>query len=191
MRDYNFFSPYIATKRSYKEDLKAFYISAFVILAVSAVLYYGWNFYRIYNMEKEIAGMDSYLASEQIMKGVRTYEETKQRLKMLKDYQVIIEDVNKRIDSRDIIKRELMEKISSYLPLAVELHVVSVSADVLQLQGRSGSRTAVAEFVYNLKKTEAFQSVYVANISSENETGASFVFTISCALGGKGRNEGE
>ena len=191
MRDYNFFSPYIESKRSYKDDRNILFISIVAVLIASALLYYGWNQYRLLRMEREIAGIDSYLSAEQTMQGVRQYQETKQKIKTLQEYQVIIEDVNRRIDSSNIINTRLLDKLSDTLPQAVELNIASITSDGLQLQGKSASRTAVAEYVHNLKETEAFASVYVSNISEEGQAGTDFIFTLACKMGVNSKDEAE
>ncbi len=190
MRDYNFFSPYLDNKKEGKDKTVVYIVVAAFVLA-SAIGTYGWNALRLHSMEKEIASIDSYLSAEATMQGIKQYNETQQKIKVLKEYQVLVEDINNRILGSDKVNSALLNRITSTLPKTIDLNIVSATAGGIQLQGTSEDRTAIAEYIYNLKETKAFSVVHVSSINQTGTAGRGYMFTLICKLGGDSNNEAE
>jgi Tfp pilus assembly protein PilN len=182
MRDYNFFSPYIEAKggTSGKKHIYFIVLAAFIILF--ALSYYAYNLYKLQVIKKELTQIEKFLLSEATQSNLQKYKEVEQKVQVLNTYQNIIEAAASRIESSDKIKTALLESISKVMPKNVFLKAGNITRDVAQLECISSDRTAIAEFVYNLKNDNVFDTVYIGYINEEGEGNTSYIFTLICKL---------
>ncbi len=182
MRDFNFFSPYIEQK-SQSYNKKKPLIIAGVIIAALALAFYAFNFYRISSMEHKLKDIDAFLSNETTKASLEQYNITQQKVQILKEYQKITEDANSKIDINNKINNNLLNELTSAMPKNVFIRVLSITGSNVQLEGVASSRTAVADFVHNLKQQSLFSSVYVGNINQAGADGGGYTFTLVCGLG--------
>ncbi|MFZ5353578.1 MAG: PilN domain-containing protein [Bacillota bacterium] len=182
MKDFNFFSPYIEQKSTTNKK-HSYFIIAGAVIAAFALAFFAFNIYRISSMQKQLKQLEAYLNSEVTQKSLAEYKLTQEKVKVLKEYQSMVEDVNRRIDINDRINTELLGKLNENLPRNVFLEVISIQDDIVQLQGISKDRIAIAECVYKLKQNKVFKSVLIENINKVSEGGSSYTFNLVCELG--------
>ena len=188
MRDFNFFSPYIETKKaSNKKYLYAGVIAISVTLVVAG--FTGITFYKANHLKKEIVGLKAYLNSKEVIEKRKAVEEKKRKIKVMNKYYTIVEEINVNLDNADVISSNLMENISSTVPTNIAIRSMSLTSEDIQIQGISNSRVSVAEFEHNLKLLDRLKKVYVSTINKESEESSNYIFAIRCAFKDVNNNE--
>ncbi len=177
MRDFNFFSPYIESKKT--STTKYIYISSVIFLIVAIVggtLFYTGR--QIKQLNKEINGYQTYLNSQEVIEKLRDVEEKKKRVMIMKEYQSTLEDIHAKMDYSSKTNSLLLNQISSSVPQNLFLKNMSVSNEIIQLQGISENRVSIAEFERNLKNLDVFREIHVSRINRESEESNSYVFAL-------------
>lgn len=179
MRDYNFFSPFLEKKKVGFDSPKVIYGAVFLLVAVFA-----WNAFTIYRMNAAIETMTAQISEKKNMENLKKFEETKRQLDVLDKYFVGISKIDGVLAPQAIIGSSYLASLNSAMPQNIFLQSMKVDASGIELQGISSSRTAVAEYEYNLKKLDLFEEVFVSNINAAQTGGSNFIFGIKCLTKG-------
>ncbi|EOD01519.1 hypothetical protein L21TH_0402 [Caldisalinibacter kiritimatiensis] len=179
MRDINFFSPYIESKKLTTNKL------TFTGAIVGGLLFimiglYTWNNIKIKNLNKEIAEMERFIHNESTISELKEINNLKHKLSIMKDYHKRLVEVNKKYDSQELIGTELINAIALSLPKNASIEILNISTENVQIQGFSGNRVSIAEFQHNLKETNLFKTVHVSDINQQSEEDIYNVFIINC-----------
>lgn len=181
MRRINFFSPYIAVRRTQGNKSTIFSVAAaFVLVAVMA--FYGYNAYSISKMNDEMETMTAFMNDPVNIEKVNKCLEAERKLGALKLYSANIDLINNYVGSKAFLNSRLLAKLDSTLPKDVFLQGSNVGAGSLQLQGIAGARTSIAEYQYNLKKLRLFKSVFTDSIVTDASSEGNFIFAVNCTL---------
>ncbi len=166
MKDFNFFSPYIKTK---KESIKKYiYITGIILIFLTTVSgIYVYMDQKEKQLKQEIASMEKYLNLEEVLEKAKNMEDKKRRLALLEKYYKAIIDINTKIDKLDVIHSMLMEQISSTLPKDVVFNDIAIEGYNLKIQGNAQSRNSIAELEYNFKNLDIFKQVHVSIIDKD------------------------
>ncbi|WP_176461843.1 PilN domain-containing protein [Anaeromicrobium sediminis] len=188
MRDFNFFSHYIDTKKTSKKRLIHLSLIGITITLVIGSITFA-NIQRANKIEKEIQDLKNYLNSEERIKKSNELEEIKRKMKITNSYYTIVEAINTDMDKVDIVSSSLMEKISSSTPKDLFIKTISLTVKDGQMQGVAKSRVTIAEFVHNLKKIDLVENVHVSIINKESRENSSYIFAIRCTFKDVNNNE--
>ncbi|WMJ80841.1 PilN domain-containing protein [Clostridium sp. MB40-C1] len=186
MNDFNFFEPFFEEKK--KLNLKFIYVIisiSFIVLIISGA--YLYTVFKVNSLENKIAKQKEILVSKEL-KGVSQKLSVKQKkLNLLNNYYNIVEKVDKSADKEDKIDTNFIKNISNEVPQKVTFQVMNIS-DTVNIQGSSQDRNSIGEFEFNLKKTDIFKEVHIANIIAKEE-GAGYTFNIICSFKEENNNE--
>ncbi len=179
MKDLNFFSPYIKSKKlSFnKIALTGAIIGGLVIVMVGLFI---WNNSKINKLNEEIASMEKFINNENTLKQLAEIKGIKSKLSIMKDYHGRLIEINDKYDSIDLIDTKLINTISDAIPIKTSIEVLNIATDNIQMQGISDSRVSIAEFEHNLKETNLFQAVHVSDISEQSEEDVYYMYIINC-----------
>lgn len=190
MKDFNFFSSFIETKKaSTTKYISIGLITVFIFLIVVGFSYV--NYSKVKALENEIAELRAYLDSEEVIERLKDVEEKKRKLTVMREYFSILEEINRNIDNAYVINSELIEKVSSTFPKELFVNSIVLAQADLQMQGISNNRVAIAEFQHNLKELEVFSKVNVSTINKESEESSNYFFSMTCTFEGVENNEVE
>lgn len=179
MRDFNFFSPFINQKHSYRVR----YFNLTIGLTVFLVFFCGYfifNAVRISDLKSQIRSKEAFLGSPEAQAIVKEEAETKHKLDILNQYYSIIEEVQQRIRNKDRIHSQLLGKINSTVPKEVSFTSLNLDIDGLIITGAGSSRKAIAELEYNLKQLGIFSEVHISSIAKASGSTGELNFSISC-----------
>lgn len=181
MRDFNFFSIYVDTKKnSRRKILKA--VSSMIVIVVAFGSVFAFYQLKIINLNKQLANLETEITSKERIEGVNKYKETKKKLEILNQYYAAIDDINTKINDISYVKTDFLRELESAFPEDVFIRVMTVTNSEIQMQGISKSRVAIAEFQHNLKEIDRFIDVYVSVINTEHEISKNSIFTVRCTL---------
>lgn len=177
MKDFNFFSPYIETKKESTNKLFHLIIIITVIIGI-----FSSTFYIFYSktmvLEKEIITLENYINSKSIIKKAREANIKRNRLKIMKEYYSIVEDINSSLEKSEIIDTYLLKRIASTLPKDLFIKTMSLTKEGLQIQGVANNRVAIAEFEHNLKELEKLTNIHIIRVNKEAENRNNFIFSL-------------
>ncbi|MCY6959299.1 PilN domain-containing protein [Clostridium brassicae] len=186
MNDFNFFEPFFEEKK--KLNLKFTYVIisiSFIVLLISAA--YLYTVFKINSLDNNLARQKDVLASKELKEASQKLSIKQKRLNLLNNYYNVVEKVDKSVQKEDKIDTNFIKNISNEVPQKVTFQVMNIS-DTVNIQGSSQDRDSIGEFEFNLKKTDMFKEVHIANIIAKEE-GAGYTFNIICSFKEENNNE--
>ncbi|GAB6169132.1 hypothetical protein JCM1393_15920 [Clostridium carnis] len=176
-RDMNFFSHYQGQKKEQKN--KNMYI--YSLLGFLGVLIVGtllWNSIRLFLVGKKITDYEAKLSAPDIQEKIKESDDINGKTTILEQYNKGLTSISKAVESRDIVKTRLLDKISSTLPSEVTFSSINITNTEISIQAVSTKRSAIGEIEYNLKQLDNIQDVYIGGISGDEK----YTFDIKCVL---------
>ncbi|WP_432665235.1 PilN domain-containing protein [Wukongibacter baidiensis] len=188
MKDFNFFSSFIETKKTsqYKYAIYGV-ILALIVVGLGSFNYI--NFLKAKELEKDAMNLKEYLNSQEVTEKLKEVEKKKKDIAIMEKYYTTLEEININIDSIDVVKSGLMEEISATIPKDLFIRNMILSYEGMQLQGISKKRLPIAEFEHNLKKLDIFNKVHVTSINQESEDSDNYMFTMIFTFKDVSKNE--
>lgn len=181
MRDINFLESYIDSKKKIKKIV----LKAFLTILMVSVTFLGLYYYcdsRINYYDQKLKTLESELNSEELIAGVKKYNETKQKLEILSQYYSVIDDIHRQINNVANIKTETLKDIEGTFPEGVFIKVMSSSTEEIIFQGVARNRVVIAEFQHNLKGLHYFSNIHVNIITDESSISNHLVFNVKCTF---------
>lgn len=187
MNDYNFFeeNPQQTLNLRFKK------LYGIVIALVLICIFGGitvFNIIKINTLNKEIASMEEILNSQENIKKLEEVNKLSKKLDILNKYYDAVSSADKTINDGDNIKSSLINEISSTVPEDVYFGSININSSNINIQASGKSRRSIAEFEYNLKNLNIFESVYIDSISESQNN--KYVFNVKCILKDVDENEG-
>ncbi len=182
MRDINFFSPYIETRKTSKTNM-VYIVSivfglVFVLSGISFTLSYIES-----KITRDIENIEKFIYSNSTIEQIEEIDDYNKKIQILSAYYDAISKVDSDISKLDVVNTELFKSISSSIPADISFQVLSVSDKTVQIQAIAASKVSIAEFEYNLKKLGMLEDVHVINILSNNtESNNKYVFNLKCKI---------
>lgn len=180
MAGINFFSPYIQNTKRMKRNMNRLLFAALIFLLLAGGLI-GVNFARLYMVKQEIKTLEAYLATPEMQEKKKQADATRLRMDIGSKYFKELENKEARIKAIDYLKVELMDTLTSTIPVGLIFKKLNVNVNIISITGEASSRRAVAELEYNLKKTGLFKSVIVLKISRDKGVGP-FEYDLTAAF---------
>lgn len=181
MADINFFKHYEHLKKDTSD--KYIYITAGLVgtlIIGSASI----NMTKIYLYNKEIELYNTKLESEEIQSKIKISEEVNTKLDILYKYEKQINEVTEAISSRDVVTINVIDSISSTLPLDVSFESMNINDNLINIEAISNTRTSIGEIENRLKKLDILQDVHIGTISENTSLEGMYAFNIKCTLNG-------
>ena len=181
-RDINFFSGYESVANEKKNQNRYTYSIAiiFIVLVFSTLTY---NLITLRVLNKEINKMDKALNDESILNKVKEAEEVNEKASILEKYDLGVSEISSAIDSRHVITKDILDKITSTMPSDITFNNISITSDSITISAVSKTRTAIAEVQHNLKELDIIGDVFIGSISGDGTTDQ-YSFDLDCKLVG-------
>lgn len=168
MRDLNFFEPYIE-KREFKFD-KIYILYGLFILSVIAIVAYGmYNQLTINILKDEISDRKTVAENPQTLSKVEEIKALETEVGTFRDEVNKIIELDKSIEAKDIIGEEFLKAIKTKMPADLFLTNFSANERDIQISGISMDTYSIAEFGKGLELMEESESIFVSNITSNEE----------------------
>lgn len=176
MRDFNFFEPYIYSKKA-KSTGKTLTIFLVIVLLGAVGGFYFWNMQTINSLEADISELDDEIAvfnEKGVMEKKNALEEEKASLEERVGAIVLFEAANK---SEYIITDELISDVVGLIPRDMYFESMEIGAGSISMSGFAYDRAIIAEYEYALRVSGYYDEMHVAVIS-EGEESERFTFNI-------------
>lgn len=182
MLDINLFSPYIEEKKEIKNMFKYAFIGLATLVIISG-LYTLWYYSTINTLEKNILEMNNLLDSEDIQVRLLELDRKREEITLLDEYYNSVKDVNSEIDNINKINTDVIDSINASIPNSIYFKSMNIASNIVQIQGISDDRIAVAQLQEKLNKKEEFSNVYIPSITT-NSSNDSYTFLLNLRIEG-------
>jgi Tfp pilus assembly protein PilN len=183
MRDYNFFSPYIYSKK--KLSLKKFLWPLFWIILIAAIS--GTWFYfdqQINDLQEEYDSHQKVLDSsdyKNTMNEVTLLREKLAYLNALESDTVFFEAIMKNFYK---VTDDLMLKILNAVPQNIVFNDYTITEGGIDISADTTDYPSIAEFEKNLRILDIFDTILVSQISDSEALELGYHFEIQMTFGG-------
>lgn len=133
-------------------------------------------------VKRDISSMQTYLNSDEVLQKRHEVELKKKKLDILNKYYNALESASANIESQDLIKSSLMEKINTTIPKGVSIKTAAFFQNQIKIQATAQDRIAAAEFLHNMKSLGIFEKVHIGSLVKEGTDTGSYTFNIDCVL---------
>jgi type IV pilus assembly protein PilN len=187
MRDFNFFSPYLESKKKFKNNY------FFIIVLCSALGLYilgttGWYVFNNIVLKRDIRSINAQLNDTKLIEQYKKAEADNTKYNLMNKYSDGAAELVKNFQKKDIVSTASINEILSCMPQDVFLASINMSEGSIQLQCTSKSIVTAAEFEHNLIKLDKFKEVSISAINGDAAK-MNYGFSINCTLKGVDNNE--
>ncbi len=185
MRDFNFFQPYLKSKKqlSQKQLITYSIVSITFIVVVSVPII---NQVRINKIEEKAINVSTIMYSEDTMDEMQKIENRQDQIKELEKYYGFLKSVNNELKKIDKINDLFLQTITDRVPEDVFFESINISQNTVNIKAIAQNNIDIAEFEENLRNLSYFEDVFIPNIST-NDNG--YLFTVSFEIKGGTDNE--
>lgn len=192
MKDFNFFLPYIESKKMKKSLFYSIIVSVSLISIL--VIFYAINIFRISTLNKSISTINAQINSPEIVKQTKRLDEAKKKYDLMKQYYDIVDNANGGLLSSNTVTTELISDLASTLPSNVYFSNMSIASNDINIQGTASTRIEIAELEHNIKALKTIDNVSISVISGGNKgeaaaSNGSYIFSLKCSVKGVSNNE--
>lgn len=187
MKDFNFFSPYLESKKKFQSNY-FFIIILCSILGVYILGTSGWYFYNNITLKKEMRSINAQLNDSKLIEQYKKAEADNTKYNLMSKYSEGASVLVKNYEKKDIVSTASINDILSCMPQDVFLASINMSESSIQLQCTSKSIVTAAEFQHNLIKLDKFKEVTISAINGDAAK-SNYGFSINCTLKGVDNNE--
>ncbi|MCK5763345.1 MAG: hypothetical protein KAH05_04430, partial [Clostridiales bacterium] len=169
MRDFNFFEPYIYTRKTKNAGKNLTILFTIVLLGAIGGFYY-WNMQTINSLEADIGRLDGEIAvfnEKGVMEKKNALEEEKSYLEERVGGITEFEAVNK---SEYIITDELISDVVGLIPRDMYFESMDIGAGSISMSGFAYDRAVIAEYEYALRDSKHYDEMHVAVILEGEES---------------------
>ncbi|RQD67242.1 MAG: hypothetical protein D5S00_11110 [Tindallia sp. MSAO_Bac2] len=168
MRDFNFFEHFEKKTQSSKGP-RLSYTVVLIFVVLAAAIWPAFNFFRIYQLNNEAEDLRHTLETSPDFHRFDIVDAKEMELAEKREQLQQMEDAVALIDEMELIDENLFFTIATSMPEDTALNSMSMSGTSIQVNGIAQSKPAVAEFEYNLRKTQMFQNIFVPSMSQQEE----------------------
>ncbi|WP_291572441.1 PilN domain-containing protein [Clostridium sp. UBA4548] len=189
MRDFNFFLPYLHDKKE-RKNKKAYITATLIVVAIIVLGTFIYNSFYIFTLKGDIKTLKNTYEASDNQQQLAKAEGLIKTNNILNDYNKELENIFSGVLDRKVVTSQLLFDISNSIPKEISFKNLSADGTVINVQGISSSRVAVAELGHNLKNLSYFSEVHIGNINLvSNEGTEQYSFSIKCALKGVNSDE--
>lgn len=175
--DMNFFAPYQGQKKEEKnQNIYIYSIISFLVVVILGSLL--WNTTNIILLNRKINKYTEELNAPEIMEKIAKCEDIYNKTNILEEYNQGLNSIISSLKTREVVKVELLNKLSSSLPSEVTFKSINITNNEISIQAVSTNREAIGEVQHNLKNIDNIRDVYISGISGTE----AYNFDIKCSL---------
>lgn len=179
MRDINFFLPYQEKPPKTRYDMLILF-ALFAIVSVAILFLEIEMNSKIKSIESEIMDKQLYLNSSDVKNKLEIVDEKTSRLEYLKKILINLDSLESILNVKGVIHIGLFNDINESVPENVYIKTLNISGDQVTINGFADSYDSVAQFQYQLKLNDKFESVEVPTISEDSF--GNFLYSLSGKL---------
>jgi type IV pilus assembly protein PilM len=179
--DMNLLSDIIKLK---KNRLKGVFTGSVLLGAVAlAVILYYLNFMvEVNSLNNEIKYYDDIINNPVYQEKYQEMQTLENKINVLKEYKSALSVLDAQLAKSDTVQTDLLNFISSTVPVDINISSLSINESTIVIQGTSILRESVAQLEKNLKDIEIIETVFIPNITSQEEGLTNFNFSVNCTI---------
>lgn len=187
MNDINFFSTYIEKKKKKISTWSRIIVYSILIVLVIGSFYYVTN-ETIKDLDKQIQIKKNYIESDKITEKVSEILKLKEKLNIVQKNYTKAKSIENELVSKNKINTELLNILEQSKSEEIFDLDTIISTEEVIIEGYSNSKTTIANFEENLRKSNMFKSVHVSIIIKlsepiiKNNIALNYSFNINCLL---------
>lgn len=195
MNNINFFSPYIEKKKKVISTWSRVIVYSILIVLVIGSFYFITN-ETIKDLEIQIQSKKNYIESEMVIKKSNEILKLKEELINDQENYTIAKSIEKELLFKERINTELMDTLQRSRTDGIFDLYTSISTEEIFIEGLASSKTEIAHYEKNLRKSNLFKNVHVSKIirltepENRNDFALNYRFYINCIFIGD-KNETE
>lgn len=169
MSDMNFFSSY--TKKSEKKNTErsTVIINGIVILILIGILSYGtFNLLTIRNLSKDILALKTELEVSRKDPKISEIIAKEKDVSALKEDLSKLYALDKYVNDIDTVNEFVLEDIRVNTPPELFLASMTMSQEIIKIEGKSKDKESIAQFEHNLREIEGLDKVFIPRVTAEN-----------------------
>lgn len=179
--DMNLLSDVIKMK---KNRLKGVFTGSVVlgIVALGLIFYYLNFMIQINSLNNEIKYYDGIINNPVYQEKYQEISSMENKINILKEYKSALHVLNSQLEKTDKVQTDLLNSISSTIPLDINIDSLTLNGNSIVIQGTSIMKESIAQIEKNLKSLDIIDSVFIPNISFQEENLANYRFSINIVL---------
>jgi type IV pilus assembly protein PilN len=181
MKDFNFFSPYIKTKKIFQKRYLSIGLGVFIIFS-SIIGIYIFNIKTIKRLERDLAQIEKQINAKDLLKDFETIKQKKEKMKMMQQYYACIQAIDSKIRGKDVIHSDWIQRMAMSLPQNVWIQKMYLTTEGIKMEGFGETRASIAEFEHNLQKLQIFKKVHVDTIANAFYLSDNYLFYLQCTF---------
>jgi type IV pilus assembly protein PilM len=179
--DMNLLSDIIKMKQS---RLKGVFTGSVLLGAVAlAVILYYLNFMvEVNSLNNEIKYYDDIINNPVYQEKYQEMQAMENKINVLKEYKSALSTLNAQLTKSDTVQTDLLNFISSTVPVDININSLSINEENIVIQGTSILRESVAQLEKNLKDIEIIDNVFVPSITEQEGEVSNYSFSVNCTI---------
>lgn len=163
-KDLNFFRPYQGIEKEKNSDKKLIQIIVgATALVITATLIY--NSVNLYIVGNKIDSYNAKLNDSDFLTNLEAANTVIAKTNVLNEYDKSLSNIISAIESRDVVKTDILNSISSTMPSEVKVTSIIIKKEEIVMKVESTKISAIGELEHNLKELDYISSVSVGNIA--------------------------
>ncbi len=184
MRDINFFESYIE-KREFKIDRKLIYSALGLLIVLVVVALFILNAFTIRQEAAIVESLRQTAEDPKTLERVNYIQNKEVEVNEFRDSVEKIQQLDRTIESRDIVNESLLLDITDTMPEEVSLTSLSIRQGELNIVGMAQDKWSIAEFQKGLEYLNIHEEIFISNITLED---THYNFSINMLLRGEDNN---
>lgn len=172
MRDMNFFSPFLETKKTKtsRVNYKVLAVVVAIILVMTPISLFGYQML----LSQQIASEEKLLNAPENIETVSRIETKKEQLSVAQTSVVELQKKDTLLASSEVTSERSLQVIVDTLPKQVKLDSLLIMGADIGMQGTAVDRPAVAELAYNIRSSGLSEGLVLPTITQNVSGGFDF-----------------
>lgn len=181
MRDFNFFELHLKTAKA-KEKRRLMIFGSTIFLIAAIVAFPMINFLQERGIRNDISQMKAVLAAPENQELIYRVDQKKIAVDEMNKQLPLIEGGHKAIQQTKYIDEYLIKVITDAIPRNLNFQSLVINQGNISILGQTNDKSAVAEFIYNIRLLDKFEEIFVPVITLREN--GSFDFSIAFKVKG-------
>lgn len=185
-RDFNFFEPYLNSKRKKKSSkdhsgLLLGVLAALVLAGMASVSIYNLTMLTKYN--RDIANIEQTMNEKSFAEKYKKASEKEAELEEIKQEKEFLKVIGASMERIDRVNKVLMDFIAGEVVDNLYLTRVDIKGQNLEIQGVSLTKLGIAQFEYDLRRNGDFEKIHVDSIKTKDNDTKGYDFLMVIDMG--------
>ncbi|SHI69262.1 type IV pilus assembly protein PilM [Dethiosulfatibacter aminovorans DSM 17477] len=179
--DMNLLSDIIKMKQS---RLKGVFTGSILLgaVALALILYYLNFMVEVNSLNNEIDYYDDIINNPVYQEKYQEMQAMENKINVLKEYKSALSVLNEQLSKSDTVQTDLLNFISSTVPVDISIDSLSINGENIVIQGTSILRESVAQLEKNLKDIDIIDKVFIPSIAEQEKNVSNYSFSVNCTI---------